>query len=136
MGGIIVVSVVCVQYFVYNNATDFSVCVHNVTGDSECCNDYRNVSGKCEKCIGLFGKKCTINALMVTMDMAAALSVTVQNNFRFAIQNTDALKLLLPLTRRQIQVQNQTLIRTEGTAFSFMWLYSATFIGIYHLLLP
>lgn len=54
------VSVVWVQGFVYHNATDSSVCVHNVTGLRGCCSDYKNVSGKCEKCIGSFGKECTI----------------------------------------------------------------------------
>lgn len=47
-----------VQCFVYHNATDISVCVQNVTGQHECCSDYKNVSGKCEECIGSFGKEC------------------------------------------------------------------------------
>lgn len=58
MGVIFGVSVVLVQCFVYHNATDISVCVQNVTGQHECCSDYKNVSGKCEECIGSFGKEC------------------------------------------------------------------------------
>ncbi|XP_065940959.1 cell death abnormality protein 1-like isoform X2 [Magallana gigas] len=38
--------------------TESAVCVNNLTKQRNCCTDYRNISGRCEACIGLWGKDC------------------------------------------------------------------------------
>lgn len=48
--------------FLINIAISASaICYNNKTGVYECCQDYTNISGKCEACIGSWGKNCDIN---------------------------------------------------------------------------
>ncbi|XP_055995807.1 uncharacterized protein LOC125647227 isoform X2 [Ostrea edulis] len=42
----------------FSSLGSIAICVHNITRQSECCQDYRNVSGTCEACIGSWGKDC------------------------------------------------------------------------------
>ncbi|XP_055997242.1 DNA damage-regulated autophagy modulator protein 2-like [Ostrea edulis] len=41
------------------NRTGHGYCNDRLTGKMRCCNDYRNVSGRCEHCIGAFGENCS-----------------------------------------------------------------------------
>nr|XP_022290357.1 uncharacterized protein LOC111101994 [Crassostrea virginica] len=40
---------------------DNSLCYNKWTNITKCCQDYKNVSGTCEACIGSWGKECTKN---------------------------------------------------------------------------
>ncbi|XP_052716796.1 multiple epidermal growth factor-like domains protein 10 isoform X2 [Crassostrea angulata] len=46
-------------FFIYIETSDGAMCFNNKTG--VCCQDYRNVSGKCEACIGSWGIECRFN---------------------------------------------------------------------------
>ncbi|XP_055997233.1 cell death abnormality protein 1-like [Ostrea edulis] len=41
------------------NTTEHGDCYDELTGKPRCCSDYRNVSGRCEYCIGSFGENCS-----------------------------------------------------------------------------
>ncbi|XP_052716797.1 multiple epidermal growth factor-like domains protein 10 [Crassostrea angulata] len=49
------------MYLNYIEAFKNPVCFNDKTGVYECCQDYRNVSGKCEACIGSWGVECRNN---------------------------------------------------------------------------
>uniref|UniRef100_A0A8W8JXN4 Uncharacterized protein n=1 Tax=Magallana gigas TaxID=29159 RepID=A0A8W8JXN4_MAGGI len=54
---------VLLLYFIYTETSDASECRSKETGVQvyECCQDYRNVSGKCKACIGSWGYECRNN---------------------------------------------------------------------------
>ncbi|XP_078332137.1 uncharacterized protein LOC111113969 [Crassostrea virginica] len=43
---------------VFQGNADNTECLNNITKTVECCQDYKNISGKCEACIGMWGKNC------------------------------------------------------------------------------
>nr|XP_034317077.1 multiple epidermal growth factor-like domains protein 10 [Crassostrea gigas] len=53
--------IVLLPFLVYTETSDTSECFDNQTGLYKCCQDYRNVSGKCEACIGSWGIECRNN---------------------------------------------------------------------------
>ncbi|XP_065934961.1 multiple epidermal growth factor-like domains protein 10 [Magallana gigas] len=56
--------ILLMPYFIYIETSDIAdECFNNKTGIHECCQDYKNVSGKCEACIGSWGIECRNNCL-------------------------------------------------------------------------
>uniref|UniRef100_A0A8W8K3Q6 Uncharacterized protein n=1 Tax=Magallana gigas TaxID=29159 RepID=A0A8W8K3Q6_MAGGI len=49
------------MYLNYSEAFEHQVCFNDKIEVYECCQDFRNVSGKCEACIGSWGFKCRNN---------------------------------------------------------------------------
>uniref|UniRef100_A0A8W8JZS7 Uncharacterized protein n=1 Tax=Magallana gigas TaxID=29159 RepID=A0A8W8JZS7_MAGGI len=53
--------IVLLPFLAYTETSVTSECFNNKTGVNGCCQDYRNVSGKCEACIGSWGVECRNN---------------------------------------------------------------------------
>ncbi|XP_052717729.1 uncharacterized protein LOC128189942 [Crassostrea angulata] len=55
------IGIVLMPYFIYIVTSNSTECFNNKAGIFECCQDYRNVSGICEACIGSWGTECRNN---------------------------------------------------------------------------
>uniref|UniRef100_A0A8W8K1L9 EGF-like domain-containing protein n=1 Tax=Magallana gigas TaxID=29159 RepID=A0A8W8K1L9_MAGGI len=69
--------IVLLPFLAYTETSVTSECFNNKTGVNGCCQDYRNVSGKCEACIGSWGTECRKTVHLVIMDLDVVIGAIV-----------------------------------------------------------